>query len=465
MTDLSDAKDYTMHGPYQAASGGYGLWDARLAFAGITKGVTVARTPVEAVLGTQLALRDCVAGEPGPVAMLYSASSLEGELDADAQPRIYAIGAVSSRTAGRPADADLDRAAARLASAQRGVIIAGNGVRVGGAVEQVRELAELLDFPVATTASGKGCFAEDHELALGVFGNFGTAVANSVIGQADTVLVIGSKLGATDTALENPLLLDPERQSLVQIDIEALNVGRHFPVEVGLVGNAADVIAALAARCAPAPRAAAERLRAVRAEAGFFDASERSSDAVPIMPHRLIAELQRALPDNAIITCDAGENRIFMAHHFQTRAGQELLMAAGVGPMGYSIPAALAAKRLHPDRPVIATTGDGGFGMAMNGLLTAIEYELGIVVVVFNNAVLGWSSHGGAPSPAWRDFDFAGIARSMGCRAWRVTAGAELADTLKQALEPSAGPAVIDVSLSSVPTFRDVTSALVARTG
>src|SRR5205823_13840942 len=103
---------------------------------------------------------------------------------------------------------------------------------------ELAELADLLKIPVATTASGKSAMAETHPLALGVFGNWGQAVANEVVSTADTVLVVGSRLAPTDTCFENPELLDADRQKLLQIDVEPLNVGRHFPVAAAIVGDA-----------------------------------------------------------------------------------------------------------------------------------------------------------------------------------------------------------------------------------
>ena len=135
----------------------------------------------------------------------------------------------------------------------------------------------------------------------------------------------------------------------------------------------------------------------------------------------------RDLPDDAIVTCDAGENRIMMTHFYQTKQAGGFLQAAGSGPMGFAIPAALAAKLVHPDRPVVAVCGDGGFAMTMNGLMTGIEQDIPIINVVFNNQALGWVLHGGGPFAAeFADFDHAAIARAMGCNGVRVTDPAAL---------------------------------------
>ena len=185
-----------------------------------------------------------------------------------------------------------------------------------------------------------------------------------------------------------------------------------------------------------------------------------SADDKPILPQRVIGELMRNLPENGIVTCDAGENRILMTHFYQTKAPGGFLQAAGSGPMGFGIPAALAAKLVHPDRPVVAVCGDGGFAMTMNGLMTALEHDIPIVVVVFNNRALGWVLHGSGPFAAeFNDFDHAAIARAMGCRGQRVEDPAALGPALQEALGARV-PTVLDVRTSLAVSFADITSPL-----
>ena len=134
---------------------------------------------------------------------------------------------------------------------------------------------------------------------------------------------------------------------------------------------------------------AERRVAGHRERHGYFNDRGFFADDVPILPQRLIGELQRGLPDDAIVTCDAGENRIMMTHWYQTKRAEGFLQAAGSGPMGFAIPAALGAKLVHPNRPVVAVCGDGGFAMTMNGLMTAVEQDIPIVTVIFNNKALG----------------------------------------------------------------------------
>jgi acetolactate synthase-1/2/3 large subunit len=458
LSDLSDGAPYSHHGPYQAATGDYGTWDARATIGGYTRQVFVAHQPAQAVQDTQLAIKHALAGPSGPVAVLYHSAALTAEVGPETAPRLYATGAyLPSRAAPAPAQA-VDAAARRLLAASRPVIIAGNGVRLAKAQRQLRQLAELLDAPVATTASGKGVFPETHPLAVGVFGNFGLDAANTVVGEADVVCAIGTRLGPTDTANENPDLLDPRRQSLIQVDVEPRNASWTFPAEHALIGDAAATVSALLSSLG------AGRARNGHAPRGAFDVAESTSDETPILPQRLIKELYNALPEDAIVTCDAGENRLFMLHYFQTKDRMEYLQPAAVGGMGYAIPAAMAARLVHPERAAVAVCGDGGFGIAMNGLLTAIEERIPIVVVVFDNGMLGWVRHGQGDRPIaskFADFDYAAIARAMGCHAIRVTEPSALPAALSEALASDV-PAVVDVVTSGRITFRDVTSSLMA---
>jgi acetolactate synthase-1/2/3 large subunit len=467
LTDLSDQAPFSQHAPYQGGTGEYGTFDTRKVLEGATKYTTVVQEPVQAVQSTQLAIKHALSGDRGPVAVVYHSSAFRGRVGPESRPVLYATDAYLPGRA--PADpAAVEQAAALLLAAERPVIVAGNGVRISQAFEELETVASLIGAPVATTASGKGVFPETHELALGVCGNFGQATANAWIGEADAVLIVGSRLGPADSANENPALIDPSRQTLVQIDVEAKNVGWTFPCDVGLVGDAALALDQLAGAVRDVGRpdtgqlAAREAaLDAVRREHGFFSDPGYESDEVPIFPQRLFRELQQAMPDDAFITCDAGENRLFMTHYFQTKSPGSLIMP-GIGAMGYALPAALAAKLVHPDRTVIAVTGDGGFGMALNGLMTALDENIPVTVVVLNNSALGWVKHGQgnrAIASTFTHMNFAEIARAMGCNGIRVEQPAELPGALAEAFGSDV-ITVVDVVTSFVPSFRDVTSPL-----
>jgi acetolactate synthase-1/2/3 large subunit len=467
LSDLSDGSPLSHHAPYQAGTGDYGTWDARATIGGYTQRVFVAREPGQAVQDTQLAIKHALSSPSGPVAVLYHSAALGEEVGPETTPRLYHTSAyLPNAPAAAPAQA-IEAAAQTLRQGVRPVIIAGNGVRLSHAQTELRALAELLDIPVATTAAGKGVFPETHALALGVFGTFGLEAANALISEADVVCAIGTKLGPTDTVNEHPRLLDPDRQAFIQIDIESRNASWTFPAQHALVGDAGATLAILRSQLDAHGAGQARNGHAARASDAHrryatFDTDAATSDESPIHPLRLIKELHRALPNDAIVTGDAGENRLFMLHHFQTKDGMEYLQPAGVGGMGYAVPAALAARLVHPRRASVAVCGDGGFGIAMNGLLTAIDEGIPIVVVIFDNGMLGWVRHGQGERPIASKFaahDYAAIARAMGCVGLRVTEPSQLAPALAEALSCDR-PAVVDVVTSGQLTFRDVTADL-----
>src|SRR5947209_6161091 len=295
LTDFSDAPHFQLHAPYQQATGDYGSWDARRAFGGVTKPVMQAQEPLAAVQATQLAIKHAMAGQPGPVAILFSHDSLAGNVGPDSAPALYPTRYYLPPPP-PPADPrDIEAAAARILAARTPVIVAGNGVRISQAYDQLQQLAETAGLPVATTAAGKGVFPETHPLALGVFGTFGTAAANACLGEADLVLVVGSKLSPSDTAWANGKLLDPSRQSFIQVDIEPRNASWTFPAEQVVLGDAAQIIAALTE--AVRPRAdgrkdtAIQRVAGHRKTHGYFDAASYLDDDKPILPQPVICEL------------------------------------------------------------------------------------------------------------------------------------------------------------------------------
>jgi acetolactate synthase-1/2/3 large subunit len=471
LADYTDGAPFDHHGSYQTGAAGYGAWDARKALEAVTKSVLSAHEPAQAVQAVQYAIKSALSGAPGPVGVLLHRSALRGHVGPGSVPALYAT---QSYLARRPAAGDpgqIRELTAQLAAAARPVIIAGNGVRLAQGYGQLQCLAETLGAGVATTSGGKGVFAETHELALGVIGTFGTPLANELTGQADVVLVLGSKLGPSDTANENPELLDPARQTILQVDIDEANASWTMPARGAVIGDVAVVCDQICAElgrlksagAGPAGTGQRPRIAAARNRLGWFDVAKSQSAQVPLIPERIVKVLHDCLPDDAIISCDAGENRLFMLRHFQTKMAGSYLQPAGVGGMGYAVPAALAARLAFPGRPVVAVCGDGGFAMSLQALMTSYEQDLPVVVIVLNNSALGWVYHGQRDrriASEFRDFDYAQVARSLNCAGYRVRTADELASAIEAALAET-GPAVIDVATSrDGSSFLDLTSPL-----
>ncbi len=467
--DLSDGAPFSLHAPYQSATGEYGSWDARTAFSGLTKQVFEPHDPVSAVQSVQLGIKHALSGQPGPVAVLFHSAALTGTVGPDSVPRLYASSGYLA--ASTPAVPDVSGVAEELRTAQRPVLLAGGGVRTGHAQQALVRVAELSGATVVTTSAGKGVFGEEHPNSAGVFGNFGVPLANEALGAADVVVVLGSKLGPSDTASESAKLIDPTRQRLIQVDVEPVNAAWTMPTDSVLIGDVRDVLDALAAELTDAPVAEAQlaardaHRAALRAD---VPADERSaSDSVPLHPQRVIAELRNALPDDVVICADAGENRLLMCRYFQSRQGGEYLQPAGAGGMGYAIPAALGVKTHDPDRTVVAVCGDGGLSMSLGALLSAVEEDLRIVVVVFNNGVLGWVKHSQRMrgeveyKSSLQRFDYSAIGAAAGMHTSHVTAPAELAPAINEAIKADR-PALVVVDVSTEQTFVDLRTPLMA---
>jgi acetolactate synthase I/II/III large subunit len=471
--DFTDMAPFQHHAPYQAGTGEHGNHDLRNLLASATKYTAAVYEPKQAMQTVQLAIKHATTGTPGPVAVVFASRSLSGTVKTRRAPRVHATDRVLAHAAVRPSTDDVRRVADALLAAANPVIVAGNGVHASRAWEELCQLAEVLAIPVATTATGKSAMAETHPLALGVFGNWGQTVANEVVSNADTVLVVGSRLAPTDTCFENPELLDADRQRVLQIEVEPLNVGRHYPVAAAIVADARDALAALVAELTPRlTPAARDTMRRRREHLGelktlhrYFAEPEQRADDVPLRPERVISELARRLDERAIVTMDAGANRLYMTHYFQSRGAGTVYQPSSIGGMGYALPAAMGAKLTCPERDCVAVCGDGGFAMTLNALLTAAQYRIPVVTVVLNNSVLGWVKDGQRRrgnrfiASELGHHDYARIAQSMGCVGVRVESVKDLVNELDR-VKDAKDPVVLDVVTTEHAPFWQVQSPL-----
>jgi acetolactate synthase I/II/III large subunit len=469
--DFTDMAPFMHHSPYQSGTGEHGNHDLRNLLSSATKYTAAVSEPKQAVQTIQLAIKHATTGTPGPVAVVFSSRSLGGTVKTRRPPRVHETTRHLAHGAAKPAASDVTQVADALLAASSPIIIAGNGVHAARAWTELAELADLMAIPVATTATGKSAMAEVHPQALGVFGNWGQAVANEVVSNADAVLVVGSRLAPTDTCFENPELLDADRQVFLQIDVEPLNVGRHYPVKGAIVADARDALAALVAELKPrvttARRDAGRRRTAHLAELKtlhrFFAEPEQRAEDVPLRPERVITELGRRLGERALVTMDAGANRLYMTHYFQSRGPGIVYQPSSIGGMGYALPAAMAAKLASPERDCVAVCGDGGFAMTMNALFTAAQYRIPVVTVVLNNSVLGWVKDGQRrrgnrfiASELGRN-DYARIAQAMGCVGIRVESVKDLVGELGR-VNGAKEPIVLDVVTTEDAPFWQVQS-------
>ncbi len=461
LIDSTDGGTFSHLGPYQAGGGGYGAYDLPSAMRAITKRTFVATDPTQALQMTQLAIKHATTGEPGPVCVIFNGKSLFGRLDANVEPPAFPDRKDQGPVTPTAHQSDIDSAAAIIRGAKRPVIIAGNGVRLAKAEAALKDFANQHDIPVATTPAGKGTFPEDEALALGLMGAFGHDTANQGVGAADVLIAVGTKLGASDTANQHPQVINPNRQKLVQIDIEPLNLGWTTPVDRCVLGDAADALQRLDAALEGVRFTGTNDVKALREITPYFNRKMTSTPG-KFSGRDAVSILSEMLPKNAVVTCDAGENRLFMLRDFQSKEGGTVLQPNGGGGMGYAVPAAMAAANINQDGTAVAVCGDGGISMTLHGLLSAIELGLKLVVVVLDNQVLGWvynSQRDRIIASEFKPFDFAAIAASMGCQSFSTSDPLTFKQALSSSLEHG-GVSVIVAHTTREDRYQDVMSSL-----
>jgi len=351
-----------------------------------------------------------------------------------------------------PEDAFIRQALDLLSSARRPIVIAGGGSVWSDAGAELRELARLLMMPVATSLNGKGSIDEDDPLAVGVVGSYSRASANQAVGEADLVFFVGSHTGSQVT---DQWRLPSFGTPVIQLDIDARELGRNYPNAVSLHGDAKVTLR----RMIELARPVTDRHGWLETVVGYVQrwrASQRprldSSDA-PIRPERLCKEITQALPDDGILVSDTGHAGIWTGSMIDLRPGQSFLRCAG--SLGWAFPASLGAKCAQPDRSVVCFTGDGGFYYHLAELETAARYGLNAVVVVNNNRSLSQdmkvfrtaSDGSSRTDPMWvfQEIDLARIASDLGCASLRVTSAEDIGGALKEAIGMGK-PVVVDVA-------------------
>jgi acetolactate synthase-1/2/3 large subunit len=456
ITDITTYGVPAGHGSLQCGGGEYGNFDIAAIFKATCKFTAVAHNPGEGVQAVQRAIKHAVTGRPGPAAAVLAIDALRGEITDDTFPRIYDTRGYMQNSVSVPHPSDTERAAEMLLTAKRPVIVAGNGVHAAKAYAELQAFAEAVGAPVATSTLGKGVFPEVHPLALGVMGIFGSPVANKVVSEADLVMIVGCRLKGPDTITESPNLIDPSRQTLIQLDIEPRNAGWVFPINLGLIGDAGAALTQLGEALADdaKKRPSYEQqawfadLQRDKQELLYFADDYSASNAVPILPQRLAKELSDSLAPDAIVCADAGNNRVWMLRYFQTKQAGAYFGTYGIAGMSWSLPAALTAKLLYPDRQCVSVCSDG-FAMQNHILSTALQYDAPVTYVVLNDAQLGMVRQGQGDQPIASEFaptNWAAVAQGYGCVGLQVKNPDDVKPAVLEALSGQK-PAVVDVAI------------------
>ena len=402
------------------------------------------------------AFREATSGTPMPVHLDLQGMTANVIMQTEGDLELVVEESFTRRPAFRP-EASPDtvlRAAQRLSGAQRPVIVAGGGVTSSQAEQEVVELAEMLSIPVATSLNAKGAITDNHPLSVGVVGSYSRWCANRVVAEADLVIFIGSHTGSQVT---NEWRIPAEGTPVIQIDIDPSELGRSYPNEISLHGDAKATLRKLIEALEPIGgrndwvSRAQELVKDWREEV----APRSNSEAVPIIPERLCNELTKFLPEDSLLVSDTGHAGIWTGSMVDlNHQGQGYIRCAG--SLGWGLPGAIGVKCAAPDRPVVCFTGDGGLWYHIGELETAVRYNIPVVTVVNNNRGLlqnkrgddrGYANVDGADSSElWQfnDVDLAKVAESMGALGIRVDRPGDIQSALEQALA-SGRPAVVDV--------------------
>jgi acetolactate synthase-1/2/3 large subunit len=403
------------------------------------------------------AFRTATTGAPGPVHLQFRGN--EGQLDLEEAEMDAVVEAQFARVPAfrpEPEAAHVKAALELLQKAERPIIIAGGGARASGAGKELVALAEALQIPVATSLNGKDVIPGTHALCVGVAGTYSRESANLAVNRADLVCFIGTETGGMTTHFWAAPKIGTRA---IQIDIEPESLGRNYPLQATVLGDARSVLVRMLGQIDKA--SAAKRAAWIKEICGLRNdwyakyKPQLESDAVPIHPARICNELTRHMPDDAIVVVDTGHAGMWMGGMYDLRMPAQSYMRSA-GHLGWAFPAGLGAKAACPDRPVVVFTGDAGFWYHIGEVETAVRWNLASVTIVNNNGGGNQSkrgfdrAYGGQQTAQARELwtynktDFARLAEDMGALGIRVENPNDIAPALATAVAAKR-PAVIDI--------------------
>jgi len=353
-----------------------------------------------------------------------------------------------------PAPDAVDALMRGLLSAKNPLVICGGGVVISGGESELQKLAERLNLVVATTISGQGSLSDMHPNCLGVVGsNGGVIETRTVVEEADFILYISCRAGSVTT--ERWRFPAPGAR-IAHIDSDPMVISANYQTEIPVVADARLALAALNAALdadgAEADFGGAARIQT--AQAAKFDAFRKLaiSDAAPILPERIVADLNDVLPDDAVLIADPGTPCPYLSAYYRIdKTGRQFFSNRAHGALGYSLSAAIGAQVGRPNAKVVAMMGDGSFGMTVGELETATRRNLPITYIVISNSIYGWIKAGQKTGFDERYFsvdfnrtDHAAVAAAFGVKSFTVSEPGALKSTLAEAVKHD-GPTLVDI--------------------
>jgi acetolactate synthase-1/2/3 large subunit len=382
-------------------------------------------------------------GRPGPVLIDIVKDVQAAELDYLYPDEVYLPGYSVPADELRP---QLQQAAEMINEAERPLVIAGHGVVLANAADELLELVEKAKLPVVTTLLGIGAIPEMHPFSLGMGGMHGEAYTNMALSEADLLISLGSRF---DDRLTGPVDKFAQQARVIHVDIDPVEINKTISSDLALVADLKDVIPALTPLVSQGDRPAwLERIQEWRDDSAKRDIVGQETDE--LVPQYVMRQLWHATQGEVMVVSDVGQNQMWEAQYFIHHRKRALLSSGGLGTMGFALPAAIGAQMACPDEQIWVTVGDGGFQMNLQELATVVQEKLPIKIVILNNGYLGmvrqWQQlffegrYSGTPllGP-----DFAKLAEAYGIPGYTITEKSEVGAAMAQAAA-SEGPVLLD---------------------
>ncbi len=397
--------------------------------------------PKELVEVVRKAFKIATTGRPGPVHIDIPVDVQMEDIEFD--EKIFESEVkLRSKVQLEPDIEAVKKAAELLIKAERPVIIAGGGVIWANATKELIELAEYLAVPVATASMGKGAFPENHPLALGVVGLFGTKAANTIVNDSDLIIAIGTRFADRLTGERRTFIAN---RKLIHIDIDPAELGKVYAPNVAIAGDAKRTLALLLEviskmvskdkyKDSPRVREILEIKKAMAIKMDYDD--------LPLKPQRVIKEIRQALPRDAIVTTGVGQHQMCAIQMYEALEPRTFITSGGLAPMGFGLPAAIGAKLARPDKVVLDIDSDGSLMMTGNEIATSVVNNVPVIIALFDNRKytlirqvlkMAWKARyigediGDVP-------DFVKYAEAFNARAQRITRPEEIGPAIKEGI-------------------------------
>ena len=416
------------------------------------------------------AFRLAESGRPGPVLIDVPMDMFSREMEEDLWARTYKDSHFTMKPALDPAAAKA--IAEKLVNAKNPVIHAGGGIILAKASDELAALAEFLDIPVSRTLMGHGCLSDKHPLLVGQTGFWGLEFTHSITLNADVILGLGTRFAEADSSSwYQGVTFDPDKTTFLQIDIDPMEIGRNYPVEIGAVGDLKiglqQILDEVKKICPEGKSNPELRTKIAETKAAFKKENEAISNdgRFPMTPQRILKDVKEVLPEDAHIFTDVGWNKNGVAQQFDITVPGTIHHSSGLATMGFGASAVLGGKVAAPDKVCITLTGDGGFGVNPTCLATAVEKGIACTWVVMNNSAFGTiaglenanyqtkfgtvftTPDGETYSPSW-----AGVAEAYGVEAICVKTADEFKPAMEKALAANAAgkPFLVEAPMENI---------------